>query len=163
MSPSRVYIGIGSNLGDRLATLRSAVRALAQLGRVAERSSVWETEAVGPPPDYYNAVIVLETDRAPEALLDALLAIEGNHGRVRASARDAPRTLDLDILLWNDLSLSTERLTVPHPRMHGRAFVLEPLAEIAPQLRHPLLHRSISELRADLMRSRRVRRLAEQL
>ena len=121
MSPSRVYIGIGSNLGDRLATLRSAVRALAQLGRVAERSSVWETEAVGPPPDYYNAVIVLETDRAPEALLDALLAIEGNHGRVRASARDAPRTLDLDILLWDDLSLSTERLTVPHPRMHGRA------------------------------------------
>ena len=163
MSPSRVYIGIGSNLGDRLATLRSAVRALAQLGRVAERSSVWETEAVGPPPDYYNAVIVLETDRAPEALLDALLAIEGNHGRVRASARDAPRTLDLDILLWDDLSLSTERLTVPHPRMHGRAFVLEPLAEIAPQLRHPLLHRSIGELRADLMRSRRVRRLAEQL
>jgi 2-amino-4-hydroxy-6-hydroxymethyldihydropteridine diphosphokinase len=158
----RVYIGLGANLGDRLVTLRAAVGELATLGRVAARSSVWETEPIGPPPDYYNAAVALDTERSPEALLDGLLGIETRHGRTRG-ARDAPRTLDLDILLWEDRVLATPRLTVPHPLLHERAFALEPLAEIAPEAVHPLLHRTVEGLRDDLSRSRRVRRLAESL
>jgi len=160
---ARVYIGLGANLGDRLSSLRAAVRALGALGEVSARSSVWETEAIGPPPDYYNAVVALETELGPEALLGSLQAIEAAHGRVRGPVRDAPRPLDLDVLLWEDRVMVGERLTVPHPRLHERAFVLEPLAELAPSLRHPLLACSIAELRAQLPRSRRARRLAEPL
>lgn len=163
MAPARVHIALGANLGDRLATLRSAVAALEALGRVVARSSVWETEAVGPPPDYYNAVVVLETTLEPEALLDGLQAIEAAHGRRRPAARDAPRTLDLDVLLWGDAVLATERLEVPHPRLHERAFVLEPLAEIDPALVHPRIGRTVEELRMITARTRRVRRLAERL
>jgi 2-amino-4-hydroxy-6-hydroxymethyldihydropteridine diphosphokinase len=159
----RVHVGIGANLGDRLATLRSAVGDLAALGRLVARSSVWETEAVGPPPDYLNAVVELETALEPEPLLDALLAIEERHGRVRNAGRDAPRTLDLDILLWGDRVVEGPRLELPHPRLAERGFVLEPLAEVAPEAIHPLLHRTIGELRARLVPSKRARRLAEPL
>lgn len=159
----RVFIGIGANLGDRLATLRAAAQDLGRLGQVVARSSVWETEAVGPPPDYLNAVVLLETALAPEPLLDAVQAIEAAHGRTRGQARDAPRTLDLDLLLWEGRIVDGERLTMPHPLLHLRHFVLEPLAELAGDAIHPLLQCSIESLRAALVRSKRVRRLTDPL
>jgi 2-amino-4-hydroxy-6-hydroxymethyldihydropteridine diphosphokinase len=141
------FLGLGANLGDRLATLRSAVRDLGELGEVRARSSVWETAAVGPPPDYYNAAVEFVTRYTPAELLAGLQAIEARHGRVRSAVRNAPRTLDLDILLWGEEVLQLPELVVPHPRLAERAFVLEPLAEIAGPLRHPVLGCSIDELR----------------
>lgn len=155
-----VFLGLGANLGDRLATLRSAVQDLSELGEVRARSSLWETAAVGPPPDYYNAAVKLTTECTPAGLLAGLQAIEVRHGRVRPAVRNAPRTLDLDILLWGDEVLRLPDLAVPHPRLAERAFVLEPLAEIAGSVRHPGLGCSIEELRrAVAMTGARVRRL----
>lgn len=159
---ARVHLGLGANLGDRLATLRAALASLEQLGRVVARSSVWETEAIGPPPDYLNAVVELETALEPAPLLEALLGIEEQNGRVR-TGKDAPRTLDLDVLLWGDRIVEHEQLRVPHPRLAERSFVLEPLAEVAPEAIHPTLHRTVEELRARLSPSKRARRLAEPL
>lgn len=135
----RAYVGLGANLGDDLAaTLTQAALHLAALPgtRVAALSSVWRSapvDAAGP--DFLNAVVALDTELAPLALLDALQAIEQAHGRERPY-RNAPRTLDLDLLLHGDVVLDTPRLTLPHPRLGERAFVLRPLLEIAPELAH---------------------------
>ena len=128
----RCHLGLGSNLGDRDATLQAAVDALAARGiRVLRSSSVYETEPVGGPsqPAYRNAVIDIETDLAPHALLDACLDVEAELGRVR-SERWGPRTIDVDLLTCGDMRIADVRLTLPHPRMHERAFVLVPLAEL---------------------------------
>lgn len=135
-------IGLGANLGDRAATLESAVARLAEIpGVIVERTSpIYETAPVGPPqPSYLNAAVRVRTTLAPEALLDVLLAIEAAHGRVRRE-RWGPRTLDLDILVLGDpttLELrpwSSPRLTVPHPHLLERAFALGPLLDVFPEL-----------------------------
>lgn len=134
------YIALGANLDDPLGQLRAALDALAALpgSRLLRASSFYRTAPVGAPgqPDYLNAVAALETTLPPEALLTALLAIEHDFGRQRAY-RNAPRTLDLDLLLYDDLVIDRPQLQIPHPRLHLRAFVVVPLAEIAPDLRLP--------------------------
>jgi 2-amino-4-hydroxy-6-hydroxymethyldihydropteridine diphosphokinase len=134
------YVALGANLGDPAATVRAAFGALANLpeSRVVHGSSLYRTAPVGitEQPEFINAVAQLETTLAPEALLDALFDIELRFGRIRAD-KNGPRTLDLDLLLYNDQFLELPRLTLPHPRLHLRAFVLHPLAEIAPDLLIP--------------------------
>ena len=137
--PIRAFVGLGANLGDRSATLDRAFGALADIPgtRVVVRSSVYVSaprDAGGP--DYFNAVAELGTTQSAEALLKELQAIEQRHGRERPY-RNAPRTLDLDLLLYGDATIATDALSVPHPRLHERAFVLRPLAEIAPLLVMP--------------------------
>ena len=133
---TRAYVGIGANLGDARATVADAVAALAQWPgcRVRQVSSVYRSapvDAAGP--DFFNAVVALDTTRSPEDLLAALQAIELAFGRQRPY-HHAPRTLDLDLLLQGDALRSTPQLTLPHARLHLRAFVLQPLLEIAPDL-----------------------------
>lgn len=134
----RAAVGLGSNLGNRRATLDAAIEALALLGDVVAVSSLYETAPVGGPKqgDYLNAVVVLDTDLEPAELLEALLAIEADQGRVR-TARFGPRTLDLDLLLYGDAVVDEPGLTVPHPRMTERRFVLEPLLEVWPDATFP--------------------------
>jgi 2-amino-4-hydroxy-6-hydroxymethyldihydropteridine diphosphokinase len=129
------YIGLGANLGDAPATLRSAASALARAGRVSAASRLYETEPVGlrDQPRFTNAVCRLETELSADALLAELQAIEAEFGRVR-TVRFGPRTLDLDLIAYDDERSHDERLTLPHPRAREREFVLRPLADIAPGL-----------------------------
>jgi 2-amino-4-hydroxy-6-hydroxymethyldihydropteridine diphosphokinase len=134
-------IGLGANLGDARATLGVAVAALASLPdtRLLRVSHLYRSAPVDAQgPDFLNAVACVETGLAPSALLHALQAIELDHGRERPY-RNAPRTLDLDLLLHGDTVLSSPELTLPHPRLHERHFVLAPLLELEPDLQHPLL------------------------
>jgi 2-amino-4-hydroxy-6-hydroxymethyldihydropteridine diphosphokinase len=144
------FVSLGSNLGDRQVHLRrglAALRATREIGRV-ESSRIYETDPVGPPPQgpYLNAVAEVETELSPYALLERLLEIEAAEGRVRRGVRNEARALDLDLLLFGDCCIDDEELTVPHPRMHERAFVLEPLCELAPERVHPRSGRTIAEL-----------------
>lgn len=135
----RAYVGLGANLGDPAAAVRAALAELAHLPdtMLAAQSSLYVTRPVDAGgPDYCNAVAALDTQLQPLGLLHALQGIEQAHGRER-SYRNAPRTLDLDLLLYGAERLDTPELTLPHPRMHLRAFVLAPLAEIAPDLEVP--------------------------
>ncbi len=134
------HIALGSNLSDPLLQLRRARMALAAYGRVEGASSLYRTTPVGGPPgqpDFLNAVVAFRPDfGGPEALLRALLGLELQQGRTRAVRWDA-RTLDLDLLAWDDLVYESPVLTLPHPRMMERTFVLAPLCEVAPDWRHP--------------------------
>ncbi len=148
----RAYVGLGSNLGDRAGNLLLGVRGMLSASlRVLRLSSVYETEPVGvseEQPAYLNAVAELGPPLPPpEELLARLLKIEYALGRRRAHA-NAARTLDLDLLLCGDARAESTLLTLPHPRMHERRFVLEPLNELAPDARHPTLNKTVSELLA---------------
>ena len=134
------YVALGANIGDPAATVLAAFAALADLpqSRVLRTSSLYRTVPLGlrNQPDFINAAAALDTALGAEALLDALLAIETRFGRHRRG-RNGPRTLDLDLLLYDDIELDLPHLTLPHPRLHLRAFVLLPLAEVAPDLAIP--------------------------
>jgi 2-amino-4-hydroxy-6-hydroxymethyldihydropteridine diphosphokinase len=133
------YVGLGANLGDREAAIRQAVELLAGLGDVVGVSSVRETEPWGyeDQPPFLNAAAAVETELSPSEVVDALLAIERELGRVRHGPRWGPRTIDLDLLLYGDRSIDEVGVVVPHPRLHERTFALEPLAELDPGLEVP--------------------------
>ena len=132
---TRAYIGVGANMGDREATIRAAVTALSGVVAV---SQLRETDPVGvvDQPSFLNGAVVLETELSPRELLDALLAVEREHGRERRE-RWGPRTIDLDLLLYGDETIDEPGLTVPHPRLHERRFALEPLLDLDPELAIP--------------------------
>lgn len=142
-----VYLSLGSNLGDRQSNLRNAIGRLLELGNVLEVSSLYETEPVEfiDQPWFLNCAVALRTELIPREFLAGLLAIERSLGRERTQPK-GPRLIDIDILLYGAATIKTPQLTVPHPAMQERRFVLEPLAEIAPELKHPLLKKTIREL-----------------
>lgn len=152
----RAFIALGTNLGDRLLNLSEARRQLASLGEL-RTGPVIETPALLPPEDptpqpaYLNSVDALTTALSPRELFTELKRIERHMGR-RVTTRWAPRIIDLDLILFDDLVHADESLTIPHPRMHERRFVLEPLAQLAPDLRHPLLGQSMRALLKDVLR-----------
>ncbi len=156
-----VYLSLGSNLGDRKANLRNAIAQLGELGKVQAVSSFYETEPVGlvPQPWFLNCAVKLDTEKMPRQLISAVLGLEQGMGRQRKQ-KNGPRIIDIDILLFGTSVIETAGLTVPHPRLHERRFVLEPLAEIAPVVRHPVLKRTIRELRDALTPGQTVHRFA---
>lgn len=146
------YLGLGSNLGNRLAFLRGGRDTLINRSDITlvQASGVYETEAVGGPPDnplFLNTVLQIETSLSPEKLLEACLAVEDEFGRSRP-VRWSPRTLDIDILFYEGQVICEEHLTIPHPRLQERSFVLAPLLEIAPDLTHPVLDKTVAEMAA---------------
>jgi 2-amino-4-hydroxy-6-hydroxymethyldihydropteridine diphosphokinase len=145
-----VYVALGSNLGNRSAHLDAGVAALAATPgvRVLREAGHYETRPVGGPPQgaYLNGAVCVATTLEPTALLARLHAIEAAAGRTRGAERNLPRSLDLDLLLYGDVVIECAELTVPHPRLHERSFVLDPLSEIAPDVVHPVLGTSIREL-----------------
>jgi 2-amino-4-hydroxy-6-hydroxymethyldihydropteridine diphosphokinase len=159
---SGVVLGLGSNLGDRETAIAEALARLAARGyRATRTSSLYLTEPVGGPPQdwFVNAVADGKTSLSPEALLEACLAVEQELGRVRREP-NGPRTIDVDVLFFGDLVQAAPAPILPHPRLHERRFVLEPLAEILPGRVHPVLGRSVRELLQSCPDGSQVRRLA---
>jgi 2-amino-4-hydroxy-6-hydroxymethyldihydropteridine diphosphokinase len=152
----RAYVALGSNLSDRHRNINAAIEKLNQIAgiQVGKVSSYYETEPVGGPPQgtYLNAVVEVKCSLSAGELLKRLQRIEKDLGRTR-SGKSFPRTIDLDILLFGDQVIDEAELKVPHPRMHQRSFVLDPLNEIAPDAVHPVLGLTVSELRRALRRA----------
>jgi 2-amino-4-hydroxy-6-hydroxymethyldihydropteridine diphosphokinase len=154
-----VYISLGSNLGDRAAMLERAVAAMNSAGvRVTRQSPFYITEPVGAPGQawFLNAVAEAETSLMPQQLLHALLKVERELGRRRITPH-APRSIDLDILFYGSTVIRSKELEVPHPRLTERRFVLIPLAQLAPEFRHPVAHKSITQLLAETLDRSEVR------
>ena len=158
----QAYLSLGSNVGDRAANLNTAITRLGGLGKVVAVSSFYETEPVEltAQPWFLNCALRLETEKTPGQLLEGILAIEQEMGR-RREQKKGPRNIDIDILLFGDATIEAQGLTIPHPAMHERRFVLEPLAEIAPEARHPVLKKTVRELRDALPPGQTVRRAPE--
>jgi 2-amino-4-hydroxy-6-hydroxymethyldihydropteridine diphosphokinase len=154
------YLSLGSNVGNRQHQLDNAIAQLKCAGHIVSVSSLYETEPVDftDQPWFLNCAIVLATTQTPEQLLVTSLAIEQKMGRVRTQQK-GPRSIDIDILLLGDTMLDSPRLTIPHPAMHQRRFVLEPLAEIASDVSHPILKKTIRELLEELPAGQTVRKL----
>jgi 2-amino-4-hydroxy-6-hydroxymethyldihydropteridine diphosphokinase len=157
--PTLVYLSLGSNVGDREAHLRDAQKRLSSVGRLTAASSLYETEPVEvtDQPWFLNCAVALETGLRPQQLMASILELEEAMGRQRVQKK-GPRTIDIDILLFGDTVLNSEELTIPHPAMDERRFVLEPLAEIAPKVFHPVFHKTILELRDALPAGQTVRK-----
>lgn len=153
------YLSLGSNLGNREQNLEEAVRRASTLGRVVAVSSFYETEPVEvtDQPWFLNCVLALETTAEPALLMRELLGIEHEMGRQRL-VKKGPRSIDIDILLFGDAVVNTPDLTIPHPEMTRRRFVLEPLAEIAPDLLHPVSQKTVTLLLAELAPGQRVQK-----
>lgn len=158
------YLSLGANLGDRAANLRAALASLKGLGEVVATSSFYETEPVdveGAQRWFLNCAVGITTELSPSQLLAGVMSLELRLGRLREGRR-APRTLDIDILLFGAMVIQTPELSIPHPEMHRRRFVLEPLVEIAPEVRHPVLNVTVTELLKGLPPGGWVRRYEEQ-
>ena len=142
-----VYLSLGSNVGNRDANLRNAIEKLGELGEVVAVSSFYETEPMEftDQPWFLNCAAAVKTELMPRHFLSKVLSIEQRMGRRRTQPK-GPRTIDIDILLFGNSVISTPQLEVPHPAMHKRRFVLEPLAEIAPDMKHPKLQRTVRDL-----------------
>ena len=158
----QVYLSLGSNLGNREENLKKAIHALCRLGKVVAVSSFYETEPVEftDQPWFLNCALQLDTEKMPRQLLNGVLAIEREMGR-RRRQKKGPRNIDIDIVLFGNSVVQAKGLTIPHPAMHERRFVLEPLVEIAPDVRHPVLKRSVRGLRDALHPGPKVKRSAE--
>ena len=156
-----VYLSLGSNVGDREANLRNAIEKLQAIGNPVAISSFYETEPVdvAAQPWFLNCAVKFDTEKMPRQLIASILALEQEMGRSRKQKK-APRTIDIDILLFGSSCIEIPSLTVPHARMHERRFVLEPLAEIAPETRHPVFKRTIRELRDALPPGQTVRKIS---
>ncbi len=154
------YLSLGSNLGDRAANLRAALAQLEFAGRLLAVSAFYETQPVDVPdqPWFLNCVVAIATDKSPRELLQFALKVEAEMGRLRMRDK-GPRNIDIDILLLGDRTIDEPGLKIPHPAMHKRRFVLEPLVEIAPEARHPKLGKTADELLAELADGQTVRRL----
>jgi 2-amino-4-hydroxy-6-hydroxymethyldihydropteridine diphosphokinase len=157
------YLSLGSNVGAREDHLRDAITRLEAVGRVVSISSFYETEPVefAGQPWFLNCAIALETTKTPEQLMVAILRIEQEMGRRRTQSSKGPRTIDIDVLLMGSTVVNSPDLTIPHPAMHQRRFVLEPLSDIAPEVVHPVLHRTVRELRDALPAGQAVRKFGE--
>jgi 2-amino-4-hydroxy-6-hydroxymethyldihydropteridine diphosphokinase len=156
----RAYLSLGSNVGNREQQLRTAMGELARHGNVVRVSSLYETEPVEFTQQawFLNCAVAFETTAAPAVLLQTVLSIEREMGRHRTQDK-GPRTIDIDILLFDQLVVNEKGLTIPHPGMAQRRFVLEPLAEIAPDIVHPVLGKTVRELREELPPGQIVRRV----
>ncbi len=154
------YLSLGSNVGDRAANLREALAHLEEAGRLLRVSAFYETQPVEVPdqPWFLNCVAAIETEKTPREILQLALHIEAAMGRLRMRDK-GPRKIDIDILLFGDWVVDEPGLKIPHPSMHRRRFVLEPLAEIAPEARHPALDKTAPELLSELPSGQTVRRL----
>jgi 2-amino-4-hydroxy-6-hydroxymethyldihydropteridine diphosphokinase len=158
--PEIAYLSLGSNLGDRAANLGAAIAGLSAAGPVRTVSAFYETQPVDVPdqPWFLNCVVEIETEKPPRDLMKTVLAIEAEMGRLRLE-RKGPRKIDIDILLMGDRVVEELGLKIPHPAMHQRRFVLQPLVDVAPEARHPVLRKTVRELLADLQTGQTVRRL----
>lgn len=145
---NEVYLGLGSNVGDRLLNLNKAIELLSEKIQILKKSKIYISKAVGytDQPDFHNMVLYGKTDLSPEELFNFIKDVEKNVGRVYRF-HWGPREIDIDILFYNDLVYKSDKLNIPHPRLHERDFVLLPLIELNPKLFHPVLNKRVSDLK----------------